>query len=137
MAATAHVRVAEHAGVEAEPLPECCTVKEVEGGGAEDPACVVFFMDDAVSVEVHWEPDGGRCLALAQSLALIHFQAMGARVGGEDPLLSHKKVTDWAPQQEVVGFDQDTGKKRRYRCQPGRSRICGSCWRIGLRGEAR
>ena len=27
---------------------------------------------------------------------------------GEEPLLSHKKVADWAPQQEVMGFDLDT-----------------------------
>ena len=67
-------------------------------------------MDDAVSVEVQWESDGGRCLALAQSLASIHFQAMGERAEGEEPLLSHNKVTDWAPQQEVLGLDLDSEK---------------------------
>ena len=82
----------------------------MEGGGAEGTAWVVFFMDDAVSLEVHWEPDGGRCIALAQSLASIHFQAMGKRGEGEKPLPSHKKVTDWAPQQEVLGFNLDTDK---------------------------
>ena len=108
VAATAHVRIAEQVGVEAEPLPEGCTVEEVEGGGAADTAWVVFFMDDAVSVEVQWEPDGGgRCLALSQSLESIHFQPMGERAEGKEPMLSHKKVTDWAPQQDVVGFDLD------------------------------
>ena len=71
---------------------------------------MVFFADDAVSVEVQWEPDGGRCLTMAQSLASIHFQVMGEREEGEEPLLSNKKVTDWAPQQEVLGFDLDTEK---------------------------
>ena len=88
------VRIAEQTGVEAQPLPESCTVKEVEWRGADDTAWVVLFMDDAVSVEVQWESDGGRCLALAQSLASIHFQAMGERAEGEEPLLLHKKVTD-------------------------------------------
>ena len=36
------------------------------------------------------------------------FQAMGEREEGEEPLLSHNNVTDWAPQQEVLGFDLDT-----------------------------
>ena len=91
-------------------MPDNCTVKTVEGGGAEDIAWVVFVMDDAVSVEVQWESDGGRCVALAQSLASIHFQAMGERGEREKPLPSHKKVTDWAPQQEVLGFNLDTDK---------------------------
>ena len=55
--AAAHVRVAANTGIEAEPLPEGCTVAEVEGGGAADTAWVIFFMDDALSVEVQWEPD--------------------------------------------------------------------------------
>ena len=58
-------------------MPESCTVKAVEGAGAEDSTWVVFFVNDAVSVEVQWEPDGGRCIALAQSLSSIHFQSMG------------------------------------------------------------
>ena len=45
-----------------EPPPRGCIVEEVEGGGEEDPAWVVIFMDDAVSVEVQWEAGGGRCL---------------------------------------------------------------------------
>ena len=81
VAATAHVRIAEHTRVEAEPLPEGCTVKEVEGGGAEDTAWVVLFMDDAVSVEVQWEPGGGRCLALARSLVSIDFSGNGGEGG--------------------------------------------------------
>ena len=106
--ATAHVQVAGHTGVAVEPLPRGCIVAEAEGGGEEDPAWVVFFMDDAVSVEVQWEAGGGRCLVLSQALASNHHQAMGERAVGEEPLLSHKKVTDWAPRQEVLGFDLDT-----------------------------
>ena len=33
---------------------------------------------------------------------------MGEREEGEKPLLSPKKVMDWAPQQKVLGFDLDT-----------------------------
>ena len=45
---------------------------------------------------------------MPRSLASIHFQAMGERCEGEEPLLSHKKVTGWATQQEVLGYDIDT-----------------------------
>ena len=55
---------------------------------------MIFFMDDGDSLEAQWDPDGGRCSALVQSLASIHFQAMGERAEGEEPLLLHKKVTD-------------------------------------------
>ena len=65
-------------------------------------------MDDAISVEVQWDSEGARCLDLSRSLALIHDQAMGERCEGEEPLLSHKKVTGWATQQEVLGYDIDT-----------------------------
>ena len=33
---------------------------------------------------------------------------MGSRREGEEPLLSHRKVTGWATQQEVLGYDIDT-----------------------------
>ena len=49
---------------------------------------MIFFMDDGDSLEAQWDPDGGRCSALVQSLASIHFQAMGERAEGEEPLLS-------------------------------------------------
>ena len=52
----------------------------------------------------------GGMLNAAQSLASIHFQAMGGTAEREEPLLSHKKVTDWAPLQEVLWFDRDTEK---------------------------
>ena len=60
-----------------------------------------------MSVEVQWDSDGGRCLALVQSLSSIHFQAMRERAEREEPLLSRKKVANWAPQQDVLGFDLD------------------------------
>ena len=92
--ATAHVQVAGHTGVAVEPLPRGSIVEEVEGEGEKDPAWVVFFMHDAVSVEVQWEAGGGGCLGLSQALASNHHQATGDRAVGEEPLLSHKKVTD-------------------------------------------
>ena len=32
----------------------------------------------------------------------------GRKGSGEEPLLPHKKVADWAPRKEVLGFDLDT-----------------------------
>ena len=69
---TAHVQTAEHTGVAVEPLPRGCIVEEVEGGGEEDPAWVGFFMGYAVSVDVQWEADEGRCLVLSLALASNH-----------------------------------------------------------------
>ena len=108
--ATAHVQVAGHTGVAVEPLPRGCIVAEAEGGEEEDPVWVVLFMDAAGSVEVQWEAGGGRYSVLSQALASNHHQKMGERAVGEKPLLSQKKknVTDWAPRQEVLGFDSDT-----------------------------
>lgn len=71
VAATEHVLVVADTGVVAKPLPKSCTV------GAEDTAYMVIVLDDAVSVERQWEPDGARWLALAQSPAWLHFLAMG------------------------------------------------------------
>ena len=78
------------------------------GGGEEDPAWVVFFMNDAVTAEVQWEAGGGRCLVLSRALASNQHQAMGERAVGKEPLLSHENMTNWAPRQEVLGFDLDT-----------------------------
>ena len=64
-------------------------------------------MGDAISIEVQWDKEGGRCLDLSRSLASIHFQAMGERCEGEELLLSHLKVTGRATQQEVLGYDMD------------------------------
>ena len=75
VAATARVRVAAHTGLEVKPLPESCMAKAVEGRGIENAAWVVFCIDDAVSVEVQWEPHWGRCLVLAQPRASIEFEA--------------------------------------------------------------
>ena len=77
--ATAHVQVAGRTGVAVEPLPQVSIVETVRGGGEEDPAWGGFFMDDAVSVEVQWEADKGRCLVLSQTLASSHHQAIGKR----------------------------------------------------------
>ena len=45
---------------------------------------------------------------LSQVLASNDHQARGERGVGKKPLLSQKKVTDWATRQEVPGFDLDT-----------------------------
>ena len=91
-----------------EPLPPGCRVPRVRGGGEGDPAWVIFFVDDAISVEVQWRDDGARCKALTVSLADAHFQAMGERAEGEEPLLPRGKMTEWATAQEVLGLWLDT-----------------------------
>lgn len=52
----------------------------MQGGGARDPAWIIFF------VEVQWMENGSRRIALAVSLTDAHFPAMGKR-GVEDELL--------------------------------------------------
>ena len=53
-------------------------------------------MDDAISVEIQWRGDGARYKALMASLADAHFQAMGERAEGEEPLLPRETMTEWA-----------------------------------------
>lgn len=79
-------------------------VRPTKGGGANNQAFVVSCMDDAISTEAQWDKSGwrGRCLDLSRSVRSIYFQAMGERRKGTEQLLSHKKVTCWAPQQQEV-----------------------------------
>ena len=65
-------------------------------------------MDDAISIEVQWDKEGRPYLGLSRSLASMHSKTMGERVDGEEPLLSHKMVTGWATQLEVLWYDIDT-----------------------------
>ena len=83
--ATSHVGVAEPTVKVVEPLPPGCRVPQVRGGGESDPAWVIFFVDDAISVEIQWREDGARCKALTASLADAHFQAMGRELKGRNP----------------------------------------------------
>ena len=106
--AVEHVTVAQKTGRSVVSWPAECVVRTAKGRGADDPAFVASCMDDAISVEVRWDTEGARCLDLSRSLAFIHEQAMGERFEGEEPLLSRKKVTGWATQQEVLGYDIDT-----------------------------
>ena len=71
----------------------------------EDSALVVFFMDGAIlgrGTVGQWEG------AVYRLVASIHFQAMGEQGEGEEPLLSHRKVTSWETRQEMLGYDIDT-----------------------------
>ena len=81
----------------------------IEGGGVSDQVFVVFFMDDAISIDVQRGKEGRRYLDLSRSLASTHFQAMCGKCAGEEPLLSHERVTGWTTQQEVLGYDSATG----------------------------
>ena len=69
---------------------------------------MAFSIDDAISIEVQWHAERARRLDLSLSLAFIHEQAMSERSEGEEALLSRKKVTGWATQQKVLGYDIDT-----------------------------
>ena len=80
--ATSHVGVLEPTRKVMEPLQPGCRVPKVRGGDDRDPAWVIFFVDDAVSVEIPWRDDGARCKALTASLVDAHFQAMGERAEG-------------------------------------------------------
>ena len=71
--------VAESMGKAVEPLSPESRVPKVQGGGERGPAWVIFFVDDAISVEVQWRKDGARCKVLMASLADAQFQAMGER----------------------------------------------------------
>lgn len=53
--------VSESTGKTVELLPP--------GGGERDPAWVVSFVDDTISVDVLWNEDGARCKALATSVS--------------------------------------------------------------------
>ena len=48
--ATSHVGVVEPTRKDVEPLPPGCPVPNVQGGGERDPAWVILFVDDAISV---------------------------------------------------------------------------------------
>ena len=73
---------------------------------------------------------------MSQSLASVHFQAMEELTEGGDSLLSETKVTDWASQNKVLEFEQDTekmaispphpGTPMSYRRDPGGSVPQGS-----------
>lgn len=69
----------------------------------DDPAFVVSVMDAAISIVVLWYSEGARCVGDSWPLASTHFQAIGEKSEGQEPLLSHKTVTGWATQQEVFG----------------------------------
>ena len=87
--AVEHMGIAPSSGRPVANWPAEFIVRPAEEGGAYDPAFVVFFMDDAISVEVQWADWGERCLDLSQSLASIHFKAMGERREEEEPFFSH------------------------------------------------
>ena len=78
--------------------------------GACDTACMINLIDDAFSVELWLEPDGGRCLELAQSLSSAQVPAMGKTAEREGPMWLRKKVTDWPPQRDALGFKLQTGR---------------------------
>ena len=72
---------------------EQCRVKEAEGGGATDTAWIRLFVDDALSLEVKHEEDGGRCLVLTQALASHTHVMLGDRTEEEEQVVA-KKMTD-------------------------------------------
>ena len=80
--ATSQVGVKGPMGKAVEPLPPGCRVPTVQGRGKIDPAWVVFFVDDAISVDVQWKEDGARCKEMSASPEDAHFRAMGREERG-------------------------------------------------------
>ena len=65
-----HVATAPSTGRPVASWPEENVVRPAEGRGVDDPAFVVFFMDDAISVGTVGKGRGGeRCIDLSRSLA--------------------------------------------------------------------
>ena len=58
--ATAGVPVAARTGHSVPEVIGGCEVPPAEDGGPEDVVWVIFFMDDAISLEVQWFVDGTR-----------------------------------------------------------------------------
>lgn len=89
---TAHVQIAPPSGNRTERVPAQCRTQEVEGVGTEDTAWTRFFVDDAISMDVQHDVDGGRCLALATGLASSHHEMLGEREEGEAKVLAKKMM---------------------------------------------
>lgn len=49
-----------------------------------------------------------RCLALPRSLARVYVKALGEKGTREEPVLTPKKMTGWATEQEELRFWMDT-----------------------------
>ena len=78
------------------------------GGNAGNNNFVRYYLQDGILVELQWSPDGRRCLRAVQSLASEYFRLLGER-GVSDPLLmSARKITDWEPKLEGLGWIIDT-----------------------------
>lgn len=101
--ATSRVGVAESIGKTFEPLPPGCRLPKVQGVCDRDLAWVIFFMDNAISVEVQWREDGVRCNALIASVVDTHFQTVEERDESEEPLLPRKNMTGWPTTQGILG----------------------------------
>lgn len=50
--ATSYAGVEDSTGNAVKPLPPGCRVPRVQGGGERDPACVISFVNNAISMEV-------------------------------------------------------------------------------------
>lgn len=87
-----------------ESMPPGCPVQRVQGRGERDPVWVIFFENDAISVEVLWRKDDARCRSLTVSSMDAHCQAMGERYEEAETSLSRKQMTGWSTEQEVLGL---------------------------------
>lgn len=59
--ATSHVGVARMMEKAVKLLPSGCRMPRMQGEGKSDLAQVVFFVGDAIEVNVKWKKGGGRC----------------------------------------------------------------------------
>ena len=102
--AVEHVRVEPPTGRPVMPVPPHCVAPRIETGGGRQRPFTRFYVDDAMSLEVCGEGGVDKCLTLTRSLASIHHILLGERGEGEEPVLSRKKITNWAPQMEILGY---------------------------------
>lgn len=77
--------VVESTGKVVEPFPPWCRLIKVQIGDERYPAWVIFFVDNAISVDIQRGKDRARCCrALTASLEDALFQVMGDRAEGKD-----------------------------------------------------
>lgn len=94
--ATSHVGVAELTGKAVEQSPPGCRVPKLQDGGKRYPAWVIFFVADAISVDVQRKKDDASSRVLIASLGVAHFHVMGERGEIEEHLLPRNNITGWS-----------------------------------------
>ena len=64
---------------------------------------VIFFVNNAISVEVRWKNDGARCRALTESLVDVHFRRWGREERVWSPWEEDDRLVDGTRDSPAVG----------------------------------